>query len=172
MSSIPYEDLYFSSPVKMTKIALREYINSFDSPEGRPLYLFDGKSLSQIPRLASDYIVPQWLDNSYIYLKQLILGSKGSGTPPHFHNQAVNVLIYGVKEWYFWKPSKAFFAFSHVIDWKNKVISHSLCTCICTSQMIPVCSFCFLISCLIVLFSVSPYYHLYLLTINTVKFCF
>ncbi len=121
VSSIPYEDLYFDTSQRMTRLTLRDYVHSFDAPNTRPLYLFDGKSLNRLPMLASDYVIPNWLDPSSIYLKQFILGGRNSGSPPHFHDHAVNVLIYGVKEWHFWKPSHAFFSFSHVMEWKNKV---------------------------------------------------
>ncbi len=121
ISSIPYEDLYYTEPKKITRITLREYIETFNSTIEHPLYLFDGKYLNQLPKLSSDFVIPEWLDSTSIYLKQFILGGRNSGSPPHFHGHAVNTLMYGVKDWYFWKPSESFFAFMHVMEWKKQV---------------------------------------------------
>ena len=41
---------------------------------------------------------------------QLALGPAGSGSPLHFHEDAVNALIYGVKRWDLLPPSKTLFS--------------------------------------------------------------
>ena len=127
ISSIPYEDIYLAAPKKVTRTTLKDFVSTFNSPVRHPLYLFDGKSLHQLPKLSSDFVIPEWLDSNSIYLKQFILGGKNSGSPPHFHDHAVNTLIYGIKEWSFWKPSESFFSFMHIIDWKKQV-SHIILT--------------------------------------------
>ena len=120
VSNIPYEDLYFSSINSTHIVSLQDYIKTFKNSSTHPVYLFDGKTISQYPKLAADIYIPKWLNPSSIYLKQFILGPRNSGSPPHFHGQAVNALIYGIKEWYFWKPVNAFFSFSHIMDLKDK----------------------------------------------------
>lgn len=123
VSNIPYEDLYFSSINSTHTVSLQDYIKMFKDSSTRPVYLFDGKTISQYPKLAADIYIPKWLNPTSIYLKQFILGPRNSGSPPHFHGQAVNALIYGIKEWYFWKPVNAFFSFSHIMDLKDKVLN-------------------------------------------------
>ena len=39
-------------------------------------------------------------------------GPKGSGSPPHFHRDTVNGLVYRIKHWYMWPPAEAFLAFN------------------------------------------------------------
>jgi histone arginine demethylase JMJD6 len=41
---------------------------------------------------------------------QLALGPLGSGSPLHFHEDAVNALVYGVKRWDLLPPSKTLFS--------------------------------------------------------------
>ena len=84
-----------------------------------PPYLFDAHILQQYPKLASDVPVPKMLSNYSISLSRFILGKimtlhfiiviitdyyirrrKGSGSPPHFHRDTVNGLVYGIKHWY------------------------------------------------------------------------
>jgi hypothetical protein len=64
----------------------------------QPRYVFDSKILWRNETLASD-LVPPWLDNAHIILKQFILGPRGSGAYPHFHNAAINALAHGEKRW-------------------------------------------------------------------------
>ena len=40
------------------------------------------------------------------------IGPKGSGSPPHFHRDTVNRLVYGIKHRYLWPPAEAFSAFN------------------------------------------------------------
>ena len=46
-----------------------------------------------------------------------LIGPRGSGSPPHFHRDAVNGLVYGIKHWYLWPPNEAFFSIQHIQDW-------------------------------------------------------
>ena len=50
----------------------------------------------------------------------MYIGPKGSGSPPHFHRDTVNGLVYGIKHWYLWPPAKAFFSILHIQDWINQ----------------------------------------------------
>ena len=35
-----------------------------------------------------------------ILITDYYIGPKGSGSPPHFHRDTVNGLVYGIKHWY------------------------------------------------------------------------
>ena len=120
VSRMPYEDLYFQR-TKTISMALSDYVDSFANTTDTPLYLFDGQIFEKQTTLINDIIIPSFLTNRSIYLKQFILGPKNSGSPPHFHGKALNVLIYGLKMWYFWQPSKAYFSFQHISQLTNKV---------------------------------------------------
>ena len=65
----------------------------------QPRYIFDSRILWRTPSLASDLPLP-WLDDAHIILKQFIMGPRGSGAYPHFHNAAINALAHGRKRWY------------------------------------------------------------------------
>ena len=49
--------------------------------------------------MAAQVPQPALLGDVNIILKQFILGPKGSGAYPHFHNAAANALVYGRKRW-------------------------------------------------------------------------
>jgi len=57
-------------------------------------------------------------------------GPKGSGSPPHFHRDAINGLVYGVKHWYIWPPNKAFFSVQHVQDWISRHNNSDVIECV------------------------------------------
>jgi hypothetical protein len=114
VSHIPYEDLYKGENTIQVVTTLEDYINSFNSSDSTPLYLFSGNILNENRALASDIKIPGFLSQRSIYLKQFIIGPKNSGAPPHFHGSAINSLIYGLKMWYFWPPSAAYFSVNHI----------------------------------------------------------
>jgi hypothetical protein len=63
--------------------------------------------------------VPDYLINYDPVLTQFNLGPALTGAQPHFHGDAWNGLVYGRKQWFVSRPSRAFFARSgqRVIDW-------------------------------------------------------
>jgi hypothetical protein len=83
----------------------------------RPSYAFDAEVLFRNHELAEDAPVPALFEEYPIILKQFILGAKGAGAYPHFHNSAVNALVYGQKRWWLMPPDDAFFTLKHVGDW-------------------------------------------------------
>ena len=99
-------------------------MDSFHQAGPTPAYVFDGNVLESSEALASNAPPLKLLSHRHVYLRQFILGPRNSGAPPHFHGQALNSLIYGVKKWFFWPPSSAFFSFKHVSVWKNEVCIH------------------------------------------------
>ena len=100
---------------------MEQYVDSFHQAGPTPAYVFDGNVLESSEALASNAPPLKLLSNHHVYLRQFILGPRNSGSPPHFHGQALNSLIYGIKQWFFWPPSSAFFSFKHVSAWKNEV---------------------------------------------------
>lgn len=59
-------------------------------------------------QLSHDALLPPPSSSTLtVSLKQLIVGSRGSGSPPHFHRHVFNALVYGVKRWFLW-PSYIF----------------------------------------------------------------
>jgi hypothetical protein len=54
-----------------------------------------------------------------VVLQQFMLGPAGSGAPPHFHGAAINMLVYGCKEWMLYPPAQAFFSVEHVRRWQQ-----------------------------------------------------
>jgi hypothetical protein len=45
---------------------------------------------------------------------QFYLGNTGTGAPMHFHNDAVNLLAYGEKQWFFLPPQEALFSSKYI----------------------------------------------------------
>ena len=44
---------------------------------------------------------------------QLAIGPAGSGAPPHYHADALNVLVRGRKRWLLWRPRRSFMSTRH-----------------------------------------------------------
>lgn len=113
MSGVPYASLYGKAQTR--RITLRDFILSFNDTSTYPDYIFDGQILHHNICLSQD--APPPFPNMNVSLKQLTVGPRGSGSPPHFHRHVLNALVYGVKKWFLWPPSEALFDFRHVQDW-------------------------------------------------------
>lgn len=154
MSSIPYAELYYGADTKSEEISLAKYVRDFQrstsSKREHPDYIFDGQVLHHHSRLSRDAPIPELFSSFSISLRQFIIGPRRSGSPPHFHGHAFNALVYGVKLWYLWPPSEAYFAFSpcrtgRVATWRGSSVAqlHSsvcrgretLCMCLRTGAM-------------------------------------
>lgn len=130
MSSIPYAELYYGADTKSEEISLAKYVRDFQrstrSKREHPDYIFDGQVLHHHSRLSRDAPIPELFSSFSISLRQFIIGPRRSGSPPHFHGHAFNALVYGVKLWYLWPPSEAYFAFSPVQDWQSRYLEGQL----------------------------------------------
>eukprot|EP00037_Helgoeca_nana_P029652 m.357053 g.357053 ORF g.357053 m.357053 type:complete len:571 (+) comp28021_c0_seq8:5354-7066(+) len=77
-----------------------------------PLYAFDAEMLRAT--FGGDYALPPEINASFrgwgLQTHQLALGPEGSGSPFHFHEDAINALIYGRKMWDLLPPSRAKFS--------------------------------------------------------------
>ncbi len=127
VSDIPYAELYHGTEAKIEEVTLAEYVSQFQrADQQHPEYIFDGQILHRNPVLLADTApIPDIFSNFSVVLRQFILGPKNSGSPPHFHGHAFNALVYGVKRWYLWPPSKAYFAFDHARDWEEEYLGGS-----------------------------------------------
>ena len=135
-SAMPYSELYHgphqaSQTTKLT--SLSDYIRGFtrqqhdDHSTGTEFpcyYIFDGQILHRNPSLAADAPLPEFFSSSSsnlsVLLHQFLVGPKGSGSPPHFHGHALNLLVYGVKRWYLWPPAEAHFDLCPVWEWQEE----------------------------------------------------
>jgi Ankyrin repeats (3 copies) len=94
----------------------------------RPSYVFDGRMKDAIePYLGK---LPGNFSATHI-LSELIVGGRSSGSPPHTHGPAYNVLVFGQKKWWFWPPRDAHFVARtegpgvvHVVDWLGAALPH------------------------------------------------
>ena len=48
---------------------------------------------------------------------QFMIAPAKTGASPHFHNSALNLLVFGEKLWLLFPPSTAFYSTKHVHDW-------------------------------------------------------
>ncbi|GER33779.1 bifunctional arginine demethylase andlysyl-hydroxylase JMJD6 [Striga asiatica] len=107
-------DAKFSvGPVQMK---LEDYFNYSDQVrEERPLYLFDTKFSEKVPKLGSDYEVPEYfkedlfsvLGNERPDYRWIIIGPAGSGSSFHIDpnsTSAWNAVIRGSKKWILFPP--------------------------------------------------------------------
>ncbi len=125
VSDIPYAELYHGPDANTRPVTLAEYVSEFQTAKGQlqPQYIFDGQILHRDPSLLADATpVPDIFGSFSVVLKQFTVGPKNSGSPPHFHGHAFNALVYGLKRWYLWPPSEAYFAFSQAREWEQEYL--------------------------------------------------
>lgn len=126
VSDVPYAQLYHGRSARTHRTTLADFVSLFTHKEEYPDYLFDGQVLQHNAALGHDAPVPNLIGNFTVTLKQLIIGPEHSGSPPHFHNHALNALVYGVKRWFLWPPQDAHFVFDHVGAWIKRKTGHYL----------------------------------------------
>jgi hypothetical protein len=69
--------------------------------------------------------------NIPIEVRQFGIGPAGSGSPPHFHLPAFNLLVFGRKRWWFWSPQHAYFSTRHITRELPRMIADSHnCECV------------------------------------------
>lgn len=86
-----------------------------------PLYVFTTPSSAWHKKLLEDAPIPSFVHSkeSPIIIDvetQFYLGSKGTGAPVHFHGAAINILAFGMKKWYIYQPSDAFYTTQSVYE--------------------------------------------------------
>eukprot|EP00698_Gefionella_okellyi_P005543 TRINITY_DN15051_c0_g1_i1.p1 TRINITY_DN15051_c0_g1~~TRINITY_DN15051_c0_g1_i1.p1 ORF type:complete len:602 (+),score=92.85 TRINITY_DN15051_c0_g1_i1:3-1808(+) len=118
VGSIPYAAQYGEAQTSMTAA---EFVQRHMNPRSAmeyPLYIFDGgQSAATLLRNVS---LPELClaFSPTPTLTQFMLGPEGSGAPPHFHGNAVNLLVFGSKLWTLQPPAEgAFFSSKPVRQW-------------------------------------------------------
>jgi hypothetical protein len=136
--SIGYADAYGHQAPEMT---VREYIEYMESDHTRDdgfnetLAIFQNGVSKTHPELTNDFdSFPQVLKD----LKaagigfqsggvgageQFYLGQRNSGTQPHVHNHAWNMMAFGRKRWYLWTPDDAFYTTMPMRPYIDQVLS-------------------------------------------------
>eukprot|EP01119_Soliformovum_irregulare_P012678 TRINITY_DN3305_c3_g1_i3.p1 TRINITY_DN3305_c3_g1~~TRINITY_DN3305_c3_g1_i3.p1 ORF type:complete len:601 (+),score=183.08 TRINITY_DN3305_c3_g1_i3:16-1818(+) len=114
VGSIPYPSIY---GVSSKFIKLRDFVENMENSEKFPSYIFEGKIEAKISNLSDHYSIPEIFAKFPVNLVQFMIGPKNSGSPPHFHGDAWNALIFGKKHWFLYPPDRAFFSRKHVMKW-------------------------------------------------------
>ena len=135
---VPYSQI-FGRDDDTKNIGFERYVElmrardeELEGKEGEGLYIAQALStaygdkdqkagLSATGNLASlikgmyDYIphIIEWKGSSAMWNYQFFLGSWGTGAPPHFHEQAFNIVFYGIKEWSIAPPLTGIYANRH-----------------------------------------------------------
>jgi hypothetical protein len=80
-------------------------------------YVFDSTVLRAHPDLRSDCPPPSILHHARTVLSQFFIGDSGTGSFPHFHSHALNMLVHGQKQWYVFPPPVAHFNVKSISRW-------------------------------------------------------
>jgi len=102
-------------------------INGKKGPDP-PVYVFkdllhdllgdENDSNATTPRLGADGLHwPDWIQNMTQRSYQFYIGPPGSGAPVHFHQDAINFLVYGRKRWFLFHPSDTAYSRKHPLQW-------------------------------------------------------
>ena len=95
-----------------------------------PTYIFE--AIPPNSPLLDYFTLPDILNPSVTHISvtktQFYVGPPLSGAPFHFHRNAWNVLIYGLKRWFVLPPPHAYYSKQHVWDWWRTVHRHKKST--------------------------------------------
>ena len=80
-------------------------------------YVFDSTIMDTEPQLRNDCPPPPLLHNTRIALSQFFIGAAATGSFPHFHGHALNVLVHGRKLWYLFPVGEAHFNVKDIGRW-------------------------------------------------------
>jgi hypothetical protein len=80
-------------------------------------YVFDGRILDSVPEIRRQCPPPPLLSHARVVLSQLYIGNSATGSFPHFHGHALNMLVFGRKQWFFFPPNEAHFNVKSIGDW-------------------------------------------------------
>jgi hypothetical protein len=80
-------------------------------------YVFDSTILDAEPQLRNDCPPPPLLHRARIALSQLFVGAASTGSFPHFHGHALNILVHGRKLWYLFPAAEAHFNVKSISRW-------------------------------------------------------
>jgi len=146
VSHIPYGNQFGMEEVALPSMRSLPRITNTSSKHIP--YVFDGSILSQSPRLLQDFpSLPSFAEPPLAYFQkkdalglhlnppQLYVGSTGSGSPMHFHSDAINACFKGEKMYVLLPPVHAVYSIDPVMFWlknqEKELIQHAL---FCTQQ--------------------------------------
>merc|ERR1719468_1268799 len=84
-----------------------------DEHASTPLYAFDQAVLGQTDMaldVNSSSLSGFMSEHARLLMSQFALGPSLSGAQPHFHGNAVNALVFGIRLWLLFPPACAFFS--------------------------------------------------------------
>eukprot|EP00035_Acanthoeca_spectabilis_P026510 m.463001 g.463001 ORF g.463001 m.463001 type:complete len:531 (+) comp22864_c0_seq1:74-1666(+) len=117
VSQIPYGEHYNFTSGLASIGELLQYLDRRQTPGDQepPLYAFDADALRTT--FGGEYALPPGINASFrgwgLQAHQLAIGPEGSGSPFHFHEDAINALLYGRKMWDLVPPSETLFSIDH-----------------------------------------------------------
>lgn len=125
---VPYAE---SFGYNHTTTTLKQFLNKMERLNGEfnsvqnvlllssPTYIFE--AIPPNSPLLEYFAIPEILNPSVTHISmtktQFYVGPPLSGAPFHFHRNAWNVLIYGLKRWFLMPPPHAHYSRQHVWDW-------------------------------------------------------
>eukprot|EP00041_Stephanoeca_diplocostata_P032435 m.1039151 g.1039151 ORF g.1039151 m.1039151 type:complete len:279 (+) comp24148_c0_seq65:1694-2530(+) len=137
-STIPYGDIFGKRSGLAT---VREMVQHMDDVRARragdmlgdpaaarnnesPMYAFDPFLLEDQFRGLYHFptAVRSVLGTPPTMAHQFYLGPRGSGSPLHFHEDALNMLVYGLKQWTLLPPSDAVYTTRHPMDERGSTV--------------------------------------------------
>ena len=125
------------------KMKLSEYLDYMDSLHGRepgeadsPMWLVDTSVPSRAKEMVEkdvgkfefyEHLLGESSKGKFGYNNyQLMIAPAKAGASPHFHNSALNLLVFGEKLWLLYPPSVAFYSTKHVHSWFREDYSQLL----------------------------------------------
>lgn len=88
-----------------------------------PAYLFDAKILYDVD-FGGGEVIPVLNDKAVILNRQFMIGPEGSGSPVHFHIDAVNIAIVGRKRWFLFPPGERLWCVKPAATWMFEDYRH------------------------------------------------
>ena len=123
MSEIPYPELFLRTSTKTTLSSYFDLNETTGHKVPPPKYIFVPcpESVRRQVTTTIPSVFGSHLPNN-IRLCEFYVGSKGTGSPAHFHVLALNFLIHGMKKWLLAPPSAGFHARKPAFSyWKEDV---------------------------------------------------
>lgn len=115
VSAVPHAQSYGQASHRMpVDVFMKLHMNGSNSSGA---YVFDGNVLDAEPQLRSECPPPPVLHGTRVVLSQFFIGDAGTGSFPHFHGHALNVLVHGQKQWHFFPPNHAHFNVKSIGRW-------------------------------------------------------
>ena len=115
VAAVPHAQSYGQSFSTMTLQAFaQQHMNGSVSTGA---YVFDAGILDAEQGLRNDCPPPPLLQGARIALSQFYIGAAATGSFPHFHGHALNLIVHGEKLWYLFPPNEAHFNVKSIGRW-------------------------------------------------------